>query len=164
MIDNVSRLELLRMSREMVINEHVDRRAELHNKWVNESEELWKTKRQRLAYPSIPPYPTEKDILERAKALLDFISDTPTTEIKSVNPEKSNSIVEEDKTQLDTVTEKLETVNEQVETKVEPSKSIEINPIEYAKLKVERDLDINSTAAGRVLPISLKKFFRSNNE
>lgn len=72
------------------------------------------------------------------------------------------------------------TANENVlaqEPKVEVSKSDDTNEkptdenpkpfvdfLEYAKVKVGRDMDENSTAAGRVLPITLKKFFRSNSE
>ena len=67
-------LEILRMARELVINEHTDRRAEMHNQWLAESNELWRTRRIRLAYPSIPPYPTENDIIARAQVLLDFLT------------------------------------------------------------------------------------------
>jgi len=67
-------LEILRMAREIVINEHTDRRAEMHNQWLVESNELWRTRRVRLAYPAIPPYPTENDIIARAQKLLEFAS------------------------------------------------------------------------------------------
>lgn len=62
------------MTKEIVINEHVDRRAEIHNQWLVESEYLWKTRQLRLAYPAIPPYPTEIDIVIRAKVLMDFLN------------------------------------------------------------------------------------------
>jgi len=70
-------LEILRMARELVINEHTDRRAEMHNQWLTESNELWRTRRIRLAYPPIPPYPTENDIIARARVLLDFVEKSP---------------------------------------------------------------------------------------
>ena len=73
-------LEILRMARELVINEHTDRRAEMHNQWLTESNELWRTRRVRLAYPSIPPYPTENDIIARARTLLDFVEKSPAAE------------------------------------------------------------------------------------
>lgn len=66
-------MEILRMARELVINEHTDKRAQMHNEWVAQSEFLWKTKKQKLAYPPIPPYPTEAEILIRAKALMGFL-------------------------------------------------------------------------------------------
>lgn len=71
---NPIRMEVLRMARDLVINEHTDRRAELHNRWLVQSEKMWQAHRQRVAYPSIPPYPTESEILERARSLLRFIS------------------------------------------------------------------------------------------
>jgi len=78
-----SLLEILRMARELVVNEHTDRRAQLHNAWLYESEKAWATQRIKLKYPDIPPYPTEQDVLERAQTLLKFIvlgNNKPTTE------------------------------------------------------------------------------------
>ena len=66
-------MEILRMARELVINEHTDKRAQMHNEWVAQSDYLWKTKKQKLAYPPIPPYPTEAEILLRAKTLIGFL-------------------------------------------------------------------------------------------
>lgn len=73
-ISNFTSLEVLKLTKEIVINEHIDRRAEIHNRWLVESEHLWKTRKLRLAYPSIPPYPTEVDIVLRAKVLLEFLN------------------------------------------------------------------------------------------
>lgn len=61
------------MARELVINEYIDRRAQEHNEWLGRSSELWKTQRMTLAYPVIPPYPTEKEIIVRANALMEFL-------------------------------------------------------------------------------------------
>ncbi len=66
-------LEILRMARELVINEYTDRRAQDHNTWVFQSQNLWATQRTVLKYPDIPPYPTERDIIERAQMLLKFL-------------------------------------------------------------------------------------------
>lgn len=68
-------MEILRMARELVINEHTDKRAQMHNEWLAQSELLWKTKKQKLAYPPIPPYPTEAEILMRAKTLIGFLKE-----------------------------------------------------------------------------------------
>jgi hypothetical protein len=65
--------EILKIAKELVINEYTDRRAEQHNKWLVESEHLWRTQRLRLAYPTIPPYPTEEDIIARATLMLEFV-------------------------------------------------------------------------------------------
>lgn len=75
-------LEILKIARELVINDHTDRRANLHNRWLIESDKLWRTKRMKLAYPEIPPYPTEKEILDRARTLIDFLSNNEISEKK----------------------------------------------------------------------------------
>ena len=65
--------EVLKMARELVLNEHTDRRAQLHNSWLVESQNLWASQRTRLAYPEIPAYPTEAEILARAERLMNFL-------------------------------------------------------------------------------------------
>ena len=196
MVDNVSRLELLRMAKEMVINEHIDRRAELHNKWVSESESVWSLRRQRLPYPSIPPYPTEQDILARAKSLLDFIdsqktsetsiepepkiqdtvTDTPPktaelnttiTETNSTTSEKleDHSEISDSNTQTEVPNSNLETLSESnnptAVSKSEILNEIKIDTNEYVRSKVGRDIDNNSSIAGRILPLTLRKLGRS---
>lgn len=84
--DQINKLELLRMARELAVNEYIDRRAELHNRWLDESDKLWSTRRARLPYPTIPPYPTEAEILLKADALLAFISNENAT--KAMTPPK----------------------------------------------------------------------------
>ena len=97
-------LEVLKMAKDLVINDHMDRRAELHNRWLLESEQVWKSQKLRVAYPTIPPYPTDNDILEIAKRLLAFIphSDTspPGTSIEEVqrimattSPQRRNALI-----------------------------------------------------------------------
>lgn len=67
------KLEVLRIAKDLVVGHYTDARAELHNRWVEESDRLWKSKRLRLAYPPIPPFPTEADILTKAQALMEFL-------------------------------------------------------------------------------------------
>jgi hypothetical protein len=66
-------LEILKMARELVLNEYTDKRAQDHNKWLADFEVVWKNNRIRLPYPDIPPYPTEKEIVRRAQVLMDFL-------------------------------------------------------------------------------------------
>jgi hypothetical protein len=68
-----TRLEILRMAHDLVVGEYNNRRAETHNQWLVESDRLWKTSRVRLAYPPIPPFPAEEEIMIRAQALIDFV-------------------------------------------------------------------------------------------
>lgn len=86
-LTNFTSLEILKIAKELVINEHIDRRAEIHNRWLVESEYLWKTRKLRLAYPSIPPYPTEIDIVLRAKTLMEFLNSiTYTQQLDKIEP------------------------------------------------------------------------------
>ena len=71
-----TRLELLRIARELVINEYIDKRAQDHNNWLSQSEIMWKTKGIKLPYPPFPPYPTEADIIARANALEQYLIKT----------------------------------------------------------------------------------------
>jgi hypothetical protein len=67
-------LEILKMAKDIVINAYVDHRAQLHNDWLAKSDELWQKSKQRLRYPDIPPYPSETDIVERAKIISEFMT------------------------------------------------------------------------------------------
>lgn len=89
---NLINLEILKMAKELVENQYLDYRAKEHNKWLTESERLWDTQRIKLDYPTIDPYPTEEDIVEKARTLLGFL----TSHVKS-----TETIVE----QLDSKTE-----------------------------------------------------------
>jgi len=68
------RLEILKMARELVINEYIDRRAQDHNLWVAQSDELMRTRGFKLQYPAFPPYPTEADIIAKADSLIRFMA------------------------------------------------------------------------------------------
>lgn len=91
--------ELLKMAKEIVVNEYIDRRAQDHNKWLADSDVAWKLRRVKLPYPTIPPYPTEKEIVARAQTLYDFLenknSDKEFSEVlKTPKPaEKENVLV-----------------------------------------------------------------------
>lgn len=80
--------EILKMARDIVINEYTDRRAQLHNQWITQSQQA-KQRGQSVPYPDIPAYPTEEQIVARAQTLMKFlrgeitVSDTPTNTAKS---------------------------------------------------------------------------------
>lgn len=65
--------EILKIAKELVINEYIDKRAQDHNNWLVQSDISWKTNKVNLPYPTIPPWPTEKDVINRAKILIDFV-------------------------------------------------------------------------------------------
>jgi hypothetical protein len=87
------RLELLKMARELVINEYIDRRAQDHNLWVAQSDELLRTNGVRLQYPDFPTYPSEKDIIAKADSLAKFMgADLTAPPEPTVNVEKNDII------------------------------------------------------------------------
>lgn len=72
--DNPSNVELLKIAKDLVYSEYATKKNDIHEKWVVESLYLWQTQQVRLAYPELPPYPTDLDIIARAKSLVEFIS------------------------------------------------------------------------------------------
>lgn len=67
------RMEVLRMARQLLNEEYINRRAEDHNKWLADSDVAWRTKGIKLPYPPFAPYPTEAQILAKAKELIGFV-------------------------------------------------------------------------------------------
>jgi len=67
------RFELLKMAQELLREEYINHRAEDHNKWLAENEELWRTKRRNVPYPPFTPYPTDEAIVSAASNLYNFI-------------------------------------------------------------------------------------------
>ncbi len=67
------RFELLKMARELLNDEYINKRAEDHNKWVAENEENWRTKHRSLPYPPFTEYPTDEEIVRTASNLYNFI-------------------------------------------------------------------------------------------
>jgi hypothetical protein len=91
--------EILKMARDLVINEYIDKRADMHNRWLVEADVLWKASKLALPYPSIPPYPTETDILGRARVLMDFVTvvneKTPEQTIVKEQPESTQEFIQQ---------------------------------------------------------------------
>jgi hypothetical protein len=71
---NTHKFELLKMARELLNEEYINRRAEDHNRWVAESDTAWKTRRIKLPYPPFAPYPTETEIVAKAASLYSFLN------------------------------------------------------------------------------------------
>ena len=95
---NPTNLELLRLARDLSYSDYNNRKADIHNKWVSESALLWQTQKRRLAYPAIPSYPTEEEIVNRALKLLEFLN-TPRPDLdyneNQVMPSLSNESLNE---------------------------------------------------------------------
>lgn len=67
------KLELLRMARELLNEEYINKRAEDHNKWVADADVAWKTQGIKLPYPPFASYPKESEIVAKALTLFNFL-------------------------------------------------------------------------------------------
>jgi hypothetical protein len=67
------RLQLLKMAHEILFNEYIDKKAQLHNQWSAESEIAWR-RGIRVPYPSFPPYPNHEEIMRKAIELDRFLN------------------------------------------------------------------------------------------
>jgi len=74
MDNNNQKLELLKMARQLLNEEYINRRAEDHNKWLADCDEVWRTRRVKLPYPPFAPYPTEEQIVAKALTLYNFVN------------------------------------------------------------------------------------------
>lgn len=170
-MENPTRLETLRIARELVIDEYIEKKAQIHRKWQAESEQRWRARRETLPYPDIPPYPTEDEIMERAKKLRDFLESPG----KEEEPEKT-AIKETPEIIVDCEPGNVAPGNSEpvtsseavgnVESPVDASPvfsttgRFEINPkseIDIARMRVARRIDDDTTTAERLLPDLIKK-------
>lgn len=69
-------LELLKLATELAYSDYNNRRANIHNQWLADNEKMQKLYRTSVPYPSIPPYPTEEDIISKAHKLIEFLNAT----------------------------------------------------------------------------------------
>jgi len=73
-IDKIKqRFELLKISRELLNEDYINKRAMAHNKWVTENDEMWRKHRRQAPYPEFVPYPTDEEIVKAARNLYEFI-------------------------------------------------------------------------------------------
>ena len=70
------RFELLKMARELLNEDYINRRAEDHNKWVADNDESWRTTRRNIPYPPFAQYTTDEEIVRAAANLYNFIYNT----------------------------------------------------------------------------------------
>ena len=68
------RLELLKMSKEMLEQEYYSKKEKITNDWQMKLE--WEREHGKVpsAHPAIPAFPTEEQVMDKAKALNDFVS------------------------------------------------------------------------------------------
>lgn len=94
--DNPSKMELLKIAKDLVYSEYVAKKNDIHEKWVVESLYLWQTQQVRLAYPELPSYPTDVDIVNRAKTL-SYIIEEDTMSVNNITINNTQNNKEADK-------------------------------------------------------------------
>ena len=75
MSEAARKFEILKMARQLVHDEYINKRAEEHNRWVAQNAHAIRTTRQGIPYPPFTRHPTEADIVARARSLYEFVAD-----------------------------------------------------------------------------------------
>jgi hypothetical protein len=84
------RLELLKMAKEMLVEDYYTRKEHITNDWSTKVDAARQSGSVPPEHPSMPDYPSESQIIEKAAALNGFVSQTtPAPEVKITR--KSNS-------------------------------------------------------------------------
>jgi len=95
-------LELLRLATELAYADYNNRRANLHNQWLVDNDKMKRMYGTTVPYPTIPPYPTEEEIVAKAQTLIKFLSaprpdlDNKQLAVIDVEEEKDMQIVSEE--------------------------------------------------------------------
>lgn len=148
---NPTNLELLRLAKELAYSDYNNRKAELHNQWLAESDLAWKKHRLKVAYPQIPAFPTEGEIMNRAMKLIEFLN-TPRPDLVKPKEEIVEAVTAGDNVEQPTIeqpTEQKPTPTDLPKTQVLPPEQ----DLEYAKYKVQKRLDggVNRDIAGTLM-------------
>lgn len=67
------RFQVLKLAHEILHNDYVDQKAQIHNAWSHQAQIVWKTGGVKIPYPTFPPYPSDEQILSKANSLLLFV-------------------------------------------------------------------------------------------
>ena len=81
---DLNTLRVITLVREFALKDYHKKRAWLHDRWLKDSESLWKNNKVILSYPDFPVYPTESEILSTAKEIIELLKNPVTdAEIKA---------------------------------------------------------------------------------
>lgn len=72
------RLELLRMARDMLNEEHYGNRSVIDNNWQQQVELAKQAGQPSPLHPGYPAFPSEEQIIAKATTLNNFVSQIPT--------------------------------------------------------------------------------------
>ena len=77
------RLELLKMAKDMLTDDYHGKRDALQQQWHTQVDAAKIAGTQSPDFPALPPFPTEEEIVKKAEALNQFVSQTtPQPEVK----------------------------------------------------------------------------------
>lgn len=74
------RLELLKMARDMLSEDYHAKREMISNKWNVQVDICRNNGTEIPEHPDYPVFPTEAEIIQKASALNDFVSQIPATQ------------------------------------------------------------------------------------
>lgn len=74
--DDNKKLIILRMAHEILHNKYLEHKTRVHNEWALAAATLWRTQGTKLAYPALPPYPSEDAVVAAASVLLAFVGES----------------------------------------------------------------------------------------
>ena len=72
------RLELLKMAKELLLEDYYSNKDRLINEWQVKVESAKLNGQPIPDHPAFPAYPSENDIIAKAQTLNGFVSNTPT--------------------------------------------------------------------------------------
>ena len=77
------RLELLKMAKDMLVEDYYGKREIISNEYATKCEIAKIHGTEVPAHPGFPAYPTEAEIINKAATLNGFVSNIPTTQEKT---------------------------------------------------------------------------------
>ena len=152
------KLELVKLARDLCINEYNERRANDHNIWLAHSDHLWKTQQMRVTYPPFPPYPTEVDVVAKAQLLLDFMNSIPQEKINKTVDDNAVDIVVDFPTLDPAAPEIIPDTVSSIETVESPIPEVITNSdVEYLKSKITNDIKEDSPSSKKLIHTLMRK-------
>jgi hypothetical protein len=77
------RLELLKMARDMLGDDYFGKRESISNQWSTDCETAKINGQEPPKHPGYPPFPSEQEVINKAKTLNDFVSNITITDTKT---------------------------------------------------------------------------------
>lgn len=68
------RLELLKMAKEMLVEDYYTKKEQITNNWSTQCDQAKLAGTQMPEHPAMPQYPTEQEIIAKAQTLNGFVS------------------------------------------------------------------------------------------